>query len=335
MSNKMEKMFEGAPIGATKLIAPGTHAVNAPFWGFPNVIYFLESGDKWALIDTGVSETPKDTIGPFLEEHGGFESLELVLGTHGHIDHVGGNSWVKERAPQAKFGLGTLDAGWAEDVGRHYCQLYQYGAPGPWEPDSATEALIRDACGEPVAIDYLLQGGEVLSFGAGREIETMHLGAHSPGQMLYIDRLGGCVFSGDAIQQAGVLNSQSNTRDFPMYRTVSDYLRSLEKIRSEKLERLCTGHAGIYFSKEADAFIDSAITWSSEFTTTVREAAVALVDFSLEQMVARIHEIFVEYAVSLQIRVTTAEHLDELVRAGVLLPRIEKGEKRWSTQLSM
>jgi glyoxylase-like metal-dependent hydrolase (beta-lactamase superfamily II) len=170
----------------------------------------------------------------------------------------------------------------------------------------------------------------VLSFGAGREIETVHLGAHSPGQMLYIDRASASIFSGDAVQQAGIFNSQSNTRDFPMYRTVHDYLRSLETIRTARLDRLCTAHAGIYTYEEADRFIDSAYEWTAEYTDVLRAAAAALGDFSLEEMVARVHQLRPEYSVSLQIRVTTAEHLDELVRAGVLSPRIESGEKRWS-----
>jgi glyoxylase-like metal-dependent hydrolase (beta-lactamase superfamily II) len=247
------------------------------------------------------------------------------------VDHIGGNSWVKERAPHARFGLGALDTGWAEDVDRHYCQLYKSGSPGPWEPDEATAQLIRDACGEPVAIDHPLVGGEVLQFGAGREIETIHLGAHSPGQMLYIDRTSASVFSGDAVQQAGIFNSESNTRDFPMYKTVSDYLRSLSTIRSAKLDRLCTAHAGVYDLAEADEFIDSALDWTAQYTEIVHGAAQQLKDFSLEEMVDQVHHLRPEYSVSLQIRVTTSEHLDELVRAGTLRPRIEAGEKRWST----
>lgn len=331
----MVRLFQGAPAGATELIAPGTFAVNAPFWGYPNIVYFLESGGKWALIDTGVSETPKESIGPFLEAHGGFESLELVLGTHGHVDHVGGNGWVKERAPNARFALGTLDTAWAEDFDRHYCQLYEYGFPGPWKPDTATEAFVRAACGEPVAIDYPLLGGETLRFGAGREITTLHLGAHTPGQMLYIDQLGGSVFSGDAVQLMGVFNSQTKIRDFPMYRTVGDYLSSLEKIRTALLDRLCTAHAGVYSVSEAKIFIDSAIEWTFDFTNSLREAAVLLGDFSLEQMVAHLHKMNPEYSLSFQIRVTTAEHLDEMVRAGDLSPRIEFREKRWSVKTAI
>ncbi|MET4783231.1 MBL fold metallo-hydrolase [Glaciihabitans sp. UYNi722] len=330
MASAGKALFENAAIGAVHEVAVDTYAVNAPFWGFPNVVYFLASGGKWALIDTGVSTTPSESIGPFLESRGGFGSLELVLGTHGHVDHIGGNGWVKEHAPQARFALGALDTGWAEDVDRHYCQLYEYGSPGEWKPDAASEELIRRSCGEPVAIDHPLVGGEILTFGSGREIEAVHLGAHSPGQMLYLDATSGTAFSGDAIQERGIFNTESNSRDFPMYRTIPDYIRSLERVRTSAPDRLCTAHAGIFSGVEADSFIDGALSWTAELSSLLQAIASRLSDFSLEQIVAEVHLARPEYAVILQIWVTTSEHLDELVRSGFLFPYFADKEKRWS-----
>ncbi|PPF77031.1 hypothetical protein C5B96_16075 [Subtercola sp. Z020] len=325
-----EHEFAGRPLGFSREVADGVFAVNAAFWGFPNVVYFLRSGRTWALVDSGVAETPARAIAPFLEQHGGFGSLELVMGTHGHVDHIGGNAWLKQHAPQARFALGALDTDWAEDPHRHYETLYVHGAPGGWRPDSETEQVVREAIGGPVAIDHPLVGGEVLTFGLGREIETVHLGAHSPGQTLYIDRMTGCAFSGDAVQGAGIMNTSTGLRDFPMYRTLSDYRASLEAIRSLRPALLCTAHAGIHERGDVDGFIDRALAWGVRFTETILDIATEHGSFSMEELVEHLGERMPEYALILQVRVTAGEHLNALVARGDLVPTMEGGAKRWT-----
>ncbi|MCU1405305.1 MAG: hypothetical protein JWQ43_1608 [Glaciihabitans sp.] len=323
------ELFQRGPRGAFAEIAEDTFGVNGSFWGFPNVLYLLRSGSAWTLIDAGIAETPEHSIAPFLEGRGGVESIEFVLGTHGHLDHIGGNGWIKLHSPKTRFGLGALDAGWAENVELHYHQLYELGAPSNWQPDDATSDLIREACGEPVAIDRPFVGGEVVTFGEGRQIDAIHLGAHSPGQMMYVDRLTGIAFTGDAVQNAGILSETTGERDFPMYRTVSDYRRSLEIIRAQNATMLCTAHAGIFLQDDVDAFIDDAYEWMTAFDNRIQEIAGTLRDFSLEEMVASLGEMMPEYALTLQVRVTTSEHLDGFVRRGTLHPYIAFGNKRW------
>lgn len=320
-----------APLGDVREIAADTFALNASFWGFPNVVYLLRSGRAWALVDSGIAETPALAIAPFLCANGGWESLELVLGTHGHLDHIGGNGWLKQHAPAARFALGALDAGWAEDVERHYVQLYVHGAPGQWRPDPATELAVRAACGTPVAIDHPLVGGEVLTFGDGREIEARHLGAHSPGQILYLDRQTGCAFSGDAVQGPGTLSVTTGQQDFPMYRTPVDYLRSLETIRSAAPAVLCTAHRGVHRGEPVTELLDESISWLAAFDDELRDITAARGDLGLEEAVDAVLERRPGYARGLQVRVTTAEHLDGLVRDGHLQPYLRGTQKRWRT----
>lgn len=314
-------------------IADGVFALSAPFWGFPNVVYLIRSGSAWALVDTGIAETPQTTIGPFLEAHGGFDSLELVMGTHGHLDHVGGNGWVKKHAPRARFALGVQDVRWAEDVDRHYCQLYVHGFPGTWKPDAVTEEMVRAGCGEPVAIDIPLHGGEVLTFGDGREIHAIHLGAHTPGQTMYRDVQTNLVFTGDAIQNAGTFSAESQLRDFPMYGNPRDYRESLRIIRETPFNTVCTAHAGIFSFESAHAFLDESLAWVDHFTERLTSIATDAGDFSFEEIVERVGQHYFDYAVVLQIRVTTAEHLNELVADGILQPYLANGEKRWRTNV--
>jgi glyoxylase-like metal-dependent hydrolase (beta-lactamase superfamily II) len=311
-------------------VADGIFEVQAPFWGYPLSLYFLRSGDRWAVVDTGITTTPADYIEPFMREHGGMEALELVLLTHGHVDHVGGNSALAELAPHARFALHEADLGWAESVDRHFNQLYTYGEPEAWRPDEGTEQAIRQASGTPVAIDHILSDGDVISFGAGRALEVTHVGGHSPGEVLIRDVQTGAVFCGDALQGAGAMNAESGKRDFPMYRTVRQYLAALDRVEQIAPKVLCTAHQRSFSGPDIAAAVAESRGWCEDFTTQTRDILRAARSLTLAEAVASVSEARPEHAISLQIHVTTAEHLTELVRRGESRPSIEGNVKRWT-----
>lgn len=311
-------------------IADGVFEVQSPFWGYPLSLYFVRSGDRWAVIDTGVNTTPGDYIAPFMLEHGGLEALELVVLTHGHVDHIGGNSALKQMAPHVRFALHEADLGWAENLDRHIAQLYGFGEPEAWSLDADTEQAIRTGCGAPVAIDMILSHGDVISFGAGRELEIIHVGGHSPGEVLIRDRQTAAVFPGDALQGAGALNEQSGKRDFPMYRTVRQYLAALERVEALAPEVLCTAHLRSLAGAHIPTAVQESRSWSEALTDELSEILRGVGSLNLTEAVAAVSAAHPEYAVSLQINVTTAEHLNELLRRGDCRVSIDAGAKRWT-----
>jgi glyoxylase-like metal-dependent hydrolase (beta-lactamase superfamily II) len=318
-------------IGGAREVADGIFEADAPFWGFPLSLYFIRSGDRWAVLDTGIATTPEEVIVPFLADRGGLESLELVLGTHGHVDHIGGNGALKAMAPNVAFSIHEVDLGWTEDYDRHIGQLYTYGEPAGYRLDEATDAAIRGAMGDPVAIERIFSGpADLVSFGEGRELEVTLVGGHSPGHVVFRDRQTGTVFNGDTLQGSGAMNVETGKRDFPMYRTVRDYREALETVRGLDATLLCTAHAGPLRGEEIGAGIDASLEWSEGFSRTVAELAARLKSFTLAEMVDAVLEERPEHARLLQINVTTAEHLDDLVRSGELVPSIDDGVKRWA-----
>lgn len=318
-------------VGTVCEIAPGVTGVNAPFWGFPNTIYVIESAGRLAIVDTGIAETPAAALDAYIHGRGGYDSIDLIVGTHAHLDHIGGNAWFAARAPHVKFALGAEDVGWAEEPRRHYRQLYELGSPGAWQPDADTAAQIQRGIGDGSRIDIPLYGGEDLRFGGGRTLRAIALGAHTRGQTAYLDTETGCLFTGDAIQGAGIMNDETGTRDFPMFGSLREYRRSIERILATDFVLLCTAHAGVYEATAGRAFAAEALAFAESLVTVVAGHAARLGDFSLEQLVSAYLADAAEYADGLQIRVTLSELANDLVAQGRLQPRIDHdGEKRWA-----
>lgn len=315
--------------GIATEVATGIYEVKAPFWGFPLSLYFLQSGDRWAVVDTGISSTPEEHIVPFMASRGGLEALELAVLTHGHVDHIGGNGALRELAPHVRFAIHETDLGWAESLDRHLAVLYTYGEPDAWRPDAEMEQTLREACGTPVAIDQILADGDTVSFGAGRELEVAHIGGHSPGHVLLRDRLTGAVFSGDALQGSGALNAETGSRDFPMYRTVRDYLAGLDRVQQLQPSVLCTAHNGAIPQSGVAEAVGQSRDWTRELDELMRTILAGAGAVSLSEAVAAVSQARPEHALLLQIHVTVAEHLNELVRVGLARPSMREGVKQW------
>lgn len=323
-------MTEQAATRATE-IADGIYEVPAPFWGFPLSLYFIRGGSGWAVVDTGISTTPAEHIAPFMAEHaGGLDLLDVALLTHAHVDHIGGIGAVHAMAPHVRMALHERDLGWAENVDRHFTQLYAVGEPEGWRSDAEFEKTVREAIGEPAAIDTILGDEDTVTVGGDRAIEVRHIGGHAPGHVVFRDTATNTVFCGDALQASGAMNSQTGKRDFPMYRTLRDYRRALETVRSLQPERLCTGHIGVLAGGQIGPAIDESLAWTHGFHELVSELAQRARSFTLAEMVELVLAERPEHAQLLQVYVTTAEHLDELVRTRDLHPEISGGVKRWT-----
>ncbi len=126
-----------------------------------------------ALIDPGaVSER----LDPYLES-AGIRSLEYILLTHGHFDHIAGAGYYADKYG-APLCVHRLDAGAVR------------GGPGNLSEyfDEPCPAL------EP---DRIWEDGDVFDLGSTR-FEVLHTPGHTPGSVCYIsdDRV---MFSGDTI----------------------------------------------------------------------------------------------------------------------------------------
>ena len=103
-------------------------------------------------------------------------TLEKILITHGHFDHVGGARFLKERTG-ADVCIHEADAGMMRNAS---VQAAMFGLGVP----------------EPPAPDIFLKDGDVVRL-ADQEIKVVHTPGHSPGHIAFVSR--GMAFVGDLI----------------------------------------------------------------------------------------------------------------------------------------
>jgi len=113
-----------------------------------------------------------------------------ILLTHGHLDHVGAAAELAAHYQVPIVGPQRLDAFWLEALPTQ-SRMFGLAECAPFTPDRWLEEGDR------------VQVGEV-------ELEVLHTPGHTPGHIVFFDRAGRLLISGDVIFHGGV-----GRTDFP------------------------------------------------------------------------------------------------------------------------
>lgn len=216
------------------------YRITTPYDKTGTVFLYLLKGDRVALVDTGAADSPREVLEPALAEIGlDLSQVSLILNTHAHLDHSGGNLETKH-VSGAPIHVHVADLFMAQST---EAQVEFHTAPlrvleFPEEAvQERVDHVLRNA-GPAAGADVLLSDGEMIDLGAGIQLRAVHCPGHTPGHVCYYWESEGVLFSGDALQGQG-----SRPGGYPYYFNARDYRRSLAAVARLNVRTLCLGHA--------------------------------------------------------------------------------------------
>jgi len=287
---------------------------NAPLW-----VYLVADGDRFALVDPGIRSTMSATLAPEIGSLG-FElrAAEVLLATHGHPDHSGGQSSWRDVAPSAHIAAPLEDAPWVESFDRQWTRFWD-DYPGTLDLRESRDFLAGMCVPEP-RVDILLRDGDIVEVGS-RHLEVVETRGHTWGHCAFYDPASGALFTGDAVQGHGVRSCDGSTVFAPLYLDVADARAGLHRLLTHPFELLCPAHVAPMERAEGLAFLRDSLTFIDEVEEIARRlvASVAPDPVTTRQLVEAIAVLTgTTPALTPQTVPTARAHLYALAREGLL-----------------
>ena len=192
-------------------------------------VYLLDGGGELALIDSGAGPGISNIIANIREFGSSPERITLVVSTHAHIDHIGGNAYLQQnygcRIFAHELDAQRIETG--EAVGAEF-----YGIP--YEP---CEVAMRMSGSD--------EGLQVGNLG----LHAIHIPGHTAGSIaLWTDINGERVLFGQDVHGPYVAQWGA---------IMEEVGPSLEKMKALDADILCEGHFGVYRPRqEVTGYID-------------------------------------------------------------------------------
>lgn len=193
-------------------------------------MYLLIGEEKALLIDTGNGISQIDEAVKKLTD-----LPVIVVNTHGHYDHVGGN-YLFDRVYMSEDDFSTYEYYTKpETIKWVYSEL-----PGFLRYMMQQE--IKQACDTHPIIPEGLPKEQAFELGS-RKVSFFGTPGHTPGSIVLYDESNNTLYVGDSGAQSGIL------LDLPKSLTVEDYLESVKKINQfieeHNIKTIYPGHAPI------------------------------------------------------------------------------------------
>jgi len=200
-------------------------------------VYVVRGGSQTAVIDTGVLGTPTNDVAPALASIGlSLNDVDLVVNTHGHMDHLGGNAEMKDAG--SEIALHEADVARAESNEFHTSQLRElFSAIGLESLSAGREAMTLRLLGRAVGVDRVLEDGDVVDLGGDVRLTVVHTPGHTPGSVCYYWEAAGILLTGDSIQARGVKKG-----GMPIVEHPATYADSIRRARDVGASTLLMGH---------------------------------------------------------------------------------------------
>jgi len=203
------------------LVAPSIHLIKVPlYWGRGEANVYLIDSSRLTLVDTGTGdgECLRTIEREMLRLGHRIEDLGLIVNTHSHPDHIGGDAEIQRRS-HAEIAMHPLEAValrdpskfWAEETAKMKQLITTSGVPKLMERLMTPGLLARGHLGtrasEGTEVSLLLTESSTIDLGLF-SLRVVHTPGHTPGHIALHDSNSGIIFSGDHILQETTPNVQ-------------------------------------------------------------------------------------------------------------------------------
>lgn len=205
-----------------------------------NFMYLLIGEKKALLIDTGYGE---GNLRAFVEQI--TNKPVMVLNTHGHFDHTGGNAWwpeawmTEESAKSARTTFAPVHDEWFSEKPYRDYQTH----------------FVRD--------------GDKFDLG-NRVVEMISIPAHHEGSVAVLDKNARLLFTGDELESGQVLLFVRD-RDMHIREAAAAHKRNMERLKARRIEfdALCPAHNGLFL--DPDVYLDDFIALDEKLSQGTAE----------------------------------------------------------------
>lgn len=226
-------------------VADGIHKIEIklPFPQTPSINLYLIMGDTMTLIDSGLGYgVSKRAVSKYLQKIGlALENLSLVINTHEHPEHIGGNFELKSANEKLRIAAHEI----AVEAFKYYTEI----SPAWYEgADEVVRKELLDSIesfkNQFLALPSLgaekVRDGDILDLG-GFKLEILHTPGHSQGHICLLERDKKILFSGDNVLGSGTPYIGTR-RASPIKGNMTDFINSLRKLLGVDADLLLPSH---------------------------------------------------------------------------------------------
>lgn len=216
------------------------------------VVYsYVVMGEQLCLIDTGPVGGQQAIVAGLADLGRSAKDIDLVINTHEHPDHIGGNTFFQEAA-QPVFACHSAAVRWIETLDIQFKErpIYRF----------------YSLAGQPVSIQQKLQDGQKIDLGGGTTLKVIFTPGHSPGSISLFCPQDGSLIVADAIQPVDRL---------PLYIDLADTRRSLQRLLAlEGVQRMYLAWVEKpYTGNEIKDTLTASLEYLDQVDTTVKTVA--------------------------------------------------------------
>lgn len=208
-------------------------------------VYLIRGLNKNVLIDTGITANFPQLKGHLKKLGVSPGSIDIVMLSHEHFDHIGASAFFFDTAVLAAHRLAANKIGLRDE----FVTLNRY----------------RNIPSKPFHVHLWLEDAALIDLGNYR-LQVIHSPGHTSGCICIYEPDERLLFSGDTVFAKGTLSEIATSG------SISDYVSSLRRLGNLRIAEMYPGHGGISLDAEGD------IKRAVEYAQAVMEDSKTLFD---------------------------------------------------------